>query len=294
MKMFRRIKFLIPILLLMMPSIACARPGETSNPPEGLVTYDSGHTDFGMAIAVGASGKIVVAADSYNEAGQSKPRGLVATAEEIRQFFANYIERCAQKDIGGLLALFSHRAVQNQRDGFDEIRRMYSDLFNQSQELRYHMEDTGIGIYQNAVIVRARCRVDQILKKGRAWKGQVRWILVRENGALKIRYHDDSVEGLLLHGSLAYFIGRPGYRLEKSAMRGESGGARSGEGGNGSEGDDSSGNGDDSGSGGSDDGSGDGDDGSGGSDDGSNGGDDDGGKGKGKDKGGGKGKGKGK
>ena len=55
------------------------------------------------------------------------------------------------------------------------------------------MEDTRISIFQNAVRVKSRYKVDQILKKGRkkkVWKGDIRWILVRENGALKIRYLD--------------------------------------------------------------------------------------------------------
>ena len=89
--------------------------------------------------------------------------------------------------------MFSPRAVQNGRDGFDEIEKIYSHFFDQSKELRYHMEDTRIEIFQNAVQVRARYEIDQIMKKrGRkkAWRGESRWILVKEDGALKIRFLD--------------------------------------------------------------------------------------------------------
>jgi hypothetical protein len=48
-----------------------------------------------------------------------------------------------------------------------------------------------VEIYRNAVEARARYEVDQTLKKeGRRkiWRGEIHWILVRENGALRIRY----------------------------------------------------------------------------------------------------------
>jgi hypothetical protein len=49
-----------------------------------------------------------------------------------------------------------------------------------------------IEIYQNAVEVKARYEIDQILRMGErmVWKGNVQWILGRENGILKIRSLD--------------------------------------------------------------------------------------------------------
>ncbi len=55
------------------------------------------------------------------------------------------------------------------------------------------MEDTKIQIYQNAVEVWARYEIDQTLEKGgkkRVWTGEIRWILLRENGDLRIRFLD--------------------------------------------------------------------------------------------------------
>jgi len=119
--------------------------------------------------------------------------------EEVRQFLELYKTRYTRKDIDGFLSLFSPKAVQNGRDGFNEIRKIYSDFFDQTQELRYYMTDTRIEIYQevlifglfyeSAALVEARYQVDQILnKKGKkkVWTGDVRWTLVRENGAPKI------------------------------------------------------------------------------------------------------------
>jgi ketosteroid isomerase-like protein len=124
---------------------------------------------------------------------QSKAPSLIATEEAVRQFFADYMERYTQKDIDGFLSLFSPQAVQNQRDGFDEITKMYSDFFDESQGLRYHIEGMRIDIYQNAVEAKGRYTADQILKKRgkkEIWRGEIRWILVRENGALRIRSLD--------------------------------------------------------------------------------------------------------
>jgi general secretion pathway protein A len=108
--------------------------------------------------------------------------------EEVRQFFANYIDRYSRKDIGGFLSSFSTRAIQNHKDGLEAIRKMYTDFFDQSQELRYNMDNVKIEIYQNGVEVMSRYELEQLPKKGvkRIWRGQIRWVLVEERGTLKI------------------------------------------------------------------------------------------------------------
>ena len=72
---------------------------------------------------------------------QASLRPLIATEQEVRQFFENYIERYTGKNIDGFLSLFSPKAIQNQKDGLPGIREIYSDFFNQSRELSYRMED---------------------------------------------------------------------------------------------------------------------------------------------------------
>jgi ketosteroid isomerase-like protein len=124
---------------------------------------------------------------------KTEQKQLIATEEEVRRFIANYIERYTQKDIDGFLSLFSPQAVQNQRDGLDEIKKIYSDFFDKSKELRYHMEDTRIEIFKSSVKARSLYEVDQILKKRgkkKVWRGEIRWILIRENGTLRIRSLD--------------------------------------------------------------------------------------------------------
>jgi len=122
------------------------------------------------------------------EKGLELPR-LLAEKEEVEQFFSNYVDRYNRMDIDGFLSFFSSKAVQNQKDGFGGIRTIYTKFFDESRALRYQIEDTRTEIYQNRVEVKARFRVEQTLKKGKkemVWKGDIRWVLGREDGALKI------------------------------------------------------------------------------------------------------------
>ena len=121
----------------------------------------------------------------------------IATGEEVRQFFVDYVERYNQKDIDGFLSLFSPKAIQNQRERFNEIRRIYSDFFKKSRTLHYRLEDMEIKVSQNSAEVRGHYTLVQKEKrqwKEKVWKGDIRWVLVRGSGALKIRYLDYTPE----------------------------------------------------------------------------------------------------
>jgi curved DNA-binding protein CbpA len=113
----------------------------------------------------------------------------VATEEEIKKLLNHYVDRYNKKDIHSFLSLFSPKAIQNQKDGLEEIRRIYENFFYQSLEVRYSVEDMKVEIYQNAVEVKARYELDQILRmdgEKKVWKGRIQWMLVKEDGALKI------------------------------------------------------------------------------------------------------------
>lgn len=127
--------------------------------------------------------------DLMLQLAQFKPPSLLATEEEVRKFFNNYIERYNRMDIEGFLSLFSLKAIQNQKDGFEGIRKIYGDFFKQGQGVRYHLRDMKIEIYQNAIEVIAGYEIEQILKMGgekKIWRGNARWVLNKENGVLKI------------------------------------------------------------------------------------------------------------
>ena len=126
--------------------------------------------------------------DALSASKPSLPR-LMATEQEVRGFFDQYTERYNKMDIDGFLWLFSLKAKQNRRDGLPEIRIIYSDYFKQMNSLQNSIEDMKIEIYQNAAEVKARYSVNQVLKKGeekKVLKGSGRWVLIREDGTLKI------------------------------------------------------------------------------------------------------------
>ena len=117
------------------------------------------------------------------------PLPLIATQDDVNEFFKKYIERYEKKDIDGFLWLFSLKAAQNQRGGLPEIREIYSDFFGRSQSLKNSIEEMKIEIYQNAVEVKARYVIDQVLKGGeerKVLRGSIRWVLTKEEGTLKI------------------------------------------------------------------------------------------------------------
>lgn len=120
----------------------------------------------------------------------SPPPPSSITKEEVGKFFANYISRYTEKDVNGFISLFSStKAIQNQKDDFSGIGKIYAKFFNQSGELRYDLGEMKAEIYQNAVEVRARYEVNQLEKKSgekKVWRGWVRWTLAKEQGALKI------------------------------------------------------------------------------------------------------------
>ena len=124
-------------------------------------------------------------------AGEKFPESppLLAKEEEVKRFFSNYVDRYHRKDVGGFLSFFSSKAVHNQKDGFEGIRNVYTKFFDESEELRYQIEGMRTEIYQNRIEVKARFKVDQTLKKPKkemVWSGNIRWVLGREDGVLKI------------------------------------------------------------------------------------------------------------
>ena len=94
-----------------------------------------------------------------------------------------------QKNIEGFLSFFSPQAVQNQTDKYEEIKRIYTRFFRQSAELSYQIEGLKIEVYENGAEAKAQFQVDQVLRAGgerKIWKGSIRWVLHKENGALRI------------------------------------------------------------------------------------------------------------
>ncbi len=109
--------------------------------------------------------------------------------EEVKKFLAGYVSKYNQKDIGGFLSYFSSRAIQNQKYNLGEIKKIYTTFFDRSQELNYILQEVQTADHPQGLEVKAKYELHQVTKKEgekKSWKGQIRWILVRENGQLKI------------------------------------------------------------------------------------------------------------
>jgi hypothetical protein len=113
----------------------------------------------------------------------------LAKEEEVKEFFARYVEEYNRKDIGSLISFFSPRVVQNQKYGFNDIIKMYSNFFNESQELAYRVKIDSIEINPIEAKIAGTYILEQIPKGGKAklWRGNIQWTLIQERGMLKIR-----------------------------------------------------------------------------------------------------------
>jgi hypothetical protein len=113
----------------------------------------------------------------------------IASDLEVRNFFENYLVRYNRKEINSFIALFSGKAIQNQKDDIGKIRKAYENFFDQMESVRYQIAITGIEPKQDRLEVKAQYELEGIVAKGRKmqnWKGRVRWVLIREDGALKV------------------------------------------------------------------------------------------------------------
>jgi hypothetical protein len=113
----------------------------------------------------------------------------IASDLEVRNFFDNYLLRYNRKEINSFIALFSAKAIQNKKDDVGKIRKVYGNFFDQMESVNYQIAITGIEPKQDRLEVKAQYVLEGIVTKGRraqTWKGQVQWVLVREEGALRV------------------------------------------------------------------------------------------------------------
>jgi hypothetical protein len=69
------------------------------------------------------------------------------------------------------------------------MREAYVRFFDQSEELTYRLDDIKISISGSEAEAMVRYQVIQRLKKlaeEKLWKGNIRWVLVKEDGVLRI------------------------------------------------------------------------------------------------------------
>ena len=139
--------------------------------------------------------------NQIDQRNQFKPAPLLSTEDEVEKFFSQYVNAYNRRDAKAILFLFSSKAIQNQKEGLEEIRNIYADFFSEGQGIRYSLQEMKIEIYQNAIVVKARYGIEQIAKttgEKEVWRGPIRWVLIKEDGKLKIltmdyKYHRPSL-----------------------------------------------------------------------------------------------------
>ena len=108
---------------------------------------------------------------------------------EVRQFLGRYVSSYNNQSTEGLISFFSPRAIQNKKDTLEKIRKTYDSFFDQMEAVQYRITINEIKPQQNSVEVRGQYQLDGVLMNTRKkvnWKGQIRWVLVREDGDLRI------------------------------------------------------------------------------------------------------------
>ena len=112
------------------------------------------------------------------------------TEEEARQFINEYKERFVRLDLDAYMALFSVEATENRMLPYADIQMAYKRTIALSQSIQYQMKIYSIQTYAKSAFVQGRYEILQAFKKGgkaRLMRGDIQWLLVREDGSLKIR-----------------------------------------------------------------------------------------------------------
>jgi hypothetical protein len=111
------------------------------------------------------------------------------TMEEARQFMDEYRARFMKLELDPFMDLFSKRAVENRMLPYADIRRDYRRTIAGSRSILYQLKIYTIQTFPENALVRGRYEIVQAFKKGgeTAFKGDIQWDLIRENGVLKIR-----------------------------------------------------------------------------------------------------------
>jgi hypothetical protein len=109
--------------------------------------------------------------------------------QEVRLFIDEYVKRFARMDLEPYMALFSLRAVENRALPYADIREAYRKTIQISHSIQYEADILTIQPHLEGTLVSGRYRLTQAFKgRGvRRIEGNIQWLLIREDGTLKIR-----------------------------------------------------------------------------------------------------------
>jgi hypothetical protein len=92
-------------------------------------------------------------------------------------------------DLDPFMELFSKKAVENRVLPYADIREAYRKTIAGSRSILYNFRIYTIQTYLQSALVRGHYEIVQTFKGGggTAFKGDIQWDLIRENGVLRIR-----------------------------------------------------------------------------------------------------------
>jgi hypothetical protein len=118
----------------------------------------------------------------------SAPLMPVIPEADVREVINKYIEQFKAMNYDGLIALFSKEAVENRMLPYNDLAAMYYKMFGETHQLTYDVTIDTIETYTNSAFAAGRYQLNQTLKNDgmRFYRGKIQWVLVPEDGSLKI------------------------------------------------------------------------------------------------------------
>jgi curved DNA-binding protein CbpA len=136
--------------------------------------------------------QMLMAADNVSQPpDETRSHGIPKNVqEEVRLFIVHYILAYEKGDIEGFIKFYSKSAIENNKMDYEEIRKRYKKNFEKGR-YKYGLNNAQLQKSGDNIIVTGEYILKNVNKdKAIPIKGNIRWVLSREDGALKIMKSD--------------------------------------------------------------------------------------------------------
>jgi hypothetical protein len=113
----------------------------------------------------------------------------VVTEKEVRQLVDEYLTRFTAMEVDPLMALFSKDAIENRVLPYSDIKAAYTRVMATSESVSCKFNIYSIKTYKQTAYVSGHYEAIQYFIGWfvKIFEGDIQWILVREDGALRIK-----------------------------------------------------------------------------------------------------------
>ena len=111
------------------------------------------------------------------------------TEKEVHQFIDEYLTRFMTMEVDPLMALFSKDAIENRVLPYADIKAAYTRVTATSKSVSCKFKIYSIKTYEQRAFVTGHYEAVQYFVGGfgKIFEGDIQWILVREDGVLRIK-----------------------------------------------------------------------------------------------------------